>query len=109
MASKYAPVPPMVGEWYQEIGGRDCFEVVAVDDRTGAIEIQYQDGTIDELDGDNWNLLPLVTAPPPEDPNAAYGLSADEWPEDDVSSNPELWRDPLNAIDPDLFPGYDDF
>lgn len=44
---------PNVGEWYR-IGRGDLFEVVAFDADDGTIEIQYFDGTIEELDVDDW-------------------------------------------------------
>ncbi len=108
MASRHPPVTPVVGEWYQEIESNLCFEVVAIDSASGAIDIQYLDGTIDELDNDSWDLMLLAPAEPPEDPGPAYGLSSmDEW-QDDYSGNPADWGDPLNTIEADSFQGFDD-
>ena len=44
---------PVIGEWYRRTGG-DSFEVVAIDPDDRTIEIQYFDGTIEEIDLDEW-------------------------------------------------------
>ena len=46
---------PSVGDWYRLNGG-ELFEVVAVDDDDGTIEIQYFDGTVEELDREDWDV-----------------------------------------------------
>ncbi len=45
---------PSIGEWYRRSGG-DSFEVVAVDEDDGTIEIQYFDGTVEEMDVEDWS------------------------------------------------------
>ncbi len=61
---------PGIGEWYRLSGG-ELFEVVAVDDDDGTIEIQYFDGTVEEMDVDDWNSQwedgALEAAQAPED------------------------------------------
>jgi hypothetical protein len=44
---------PNIGDWYRNPGG--VFEVVAYDEDDGTIEIQYFDGTIEELEREDWN------------------------------------------------------
>jgi hypothetical protein len=44
---------PGIGDWYCLHGG-DSFEVVAVDDEDGTIDIQYFDGTLEEMDLEDW-------------------------------------------------------
>ena len=61
---------PGIGEWYRLSGG-ELFEVVAFDDDDGTIEIQYFDGTVEEMDVDDWNSQwedgALEAAEAPED------------------------------------------
>ncbi|HTP39139.1 MAG TPA: DUF6763 family protein [Steroidobacteraceae bacterium] len=45
---------PGIGEWYRVEGG-DIFEVVAVDSDDRSVEVQYFDGTVEEIDLDDWN------------------------------------------------------
>lgn len=61
---------PGIGEWYRLNGG-ELFEVVAIDEDDGTIEIQYFDGTVEEMDVDDWNAQwdegALEAAEAPED------------------------------------------
>ena len=68
---------PVVGNWYARSGG-DSFEVVAIDRDDSTIELQYFDGTIEELDFDEWREEEIVAASPPED----WTGSVDVDPED---------------------------
>ena len=60
---------PTIGQWYR-ISGKE-FEVVAMDDDDGTIEIQYFDGTVEEMDIEDWESQwdegGLEAAEPPED------------------------------------------
>jgi len=61
---------PGIGDWYRLNGG-ESFEVVAVDDDDGTIDIQYFDGTLEEMDKEDWEAQwadgALETAEAPED------------------------------------------
>src|SRR5579862_81405 len=46
-------VQPAIGEWYRFLDG-DEFEVVAIDEDDGTIEVQYFDGTVEELELEDW-------------------------------------------------------
>ena len=75
-------IEPIVGDWYSSRGER--FEVVAVDDDESTIEVQFADGTVAEIDADEWSLRcqagALRTADPPEDLNAGDGHDAEDAP-----------------------------
>jgi hypothetical protein len=43
----------MIGDWYSLRGG-ELFEVVAVDEAAGTVEVQYFDGTVEEFELDDW-------------------------------------------------------
>jgi hypothetical protein len=64
------PQQPGIGDWYRLNGGA-LFEVVALDDDDGTIEIQYFDGTLEEMDIEDWDAQwedgALETAEAPED------------------------------------------
>jgi hypothetical protein len=68
---------PVVGKWYARPGG-DSFEIVAYDRDDGTIEIQYFDGTIEEMDVEDWGEERIEPAEPPED----WTGSVDVEPED---------------------------
>jgi hypothetical protein len=75
-------IPPVVGDWYE---GRDgIFEVVAADDADGTIEIQYHDGSLEELEFDDWEMRckagTLRTAEQPEDYTGAIDVEPEDEP-----------------------------
>lgn len=99
-----APVPT-IGEWYRHTGG-DSFEVVAFDEDDGTIEIQYFDGTVEEMDTEDWDSQwadrALEAAEPPEDWTGSVDVEA----VDDMGSGSDLSGDesglrasPLDGID----------
>jgi hypothetical protein len=61
---------PGVGEWYRLQGG-ESFEIVAIDEDDGTIDIQYFDGTLEEMDLEDWEAQcadgALEAAEAPED------------------------------------------
>ena len=60
------PPQPSIDVWYKTSTG-DIFEVVAVDPQDDSIEIQYLDGSLEELDSDAWQSAePKVIDPPHE-------------------------------------------
>lgn len=58
---------PIAGNWYQHVEKGLDFEVIAVDEETASVEIQYVDGTLDEISLDDWYEIDLEPAEPPED------------------------------------------
>ena len=77
-------LPPIVGNWYAHRDKGALFQVVALDEDAGTIEIQEFDGGLDELDLDEWRALSVYGAAQPED-----------------------WGGPLDDLEPDEF-GYTD-
>jgi len=75
---------PIVGHWYNHLDKGDLFQVVALDQRSGTIEIQEFDGGLDEIDLDEWRQMSIETAAPPED-----------------------WTGPVDELEPDDL-GYSD-
>jgi hypothetical protein len=61
---------PGIGDWYRLDSG-SLFEVVAFDADDGTIEIQYFDGTVEEMDVEDWEAQwedgALESAEAPED------------------------------------------
>lgn len=45
---------PQIGHWYR-IGEDPSFEVLSFDEDDGTIEIQYFDGTCEEIDIEEWD------------------------------------------------------
>ena len=55
---------PVIGQWFRRANGT-LFEVVAIDEAAGTVELQQFDGTIDEIDMESWPelLLTEISAP----------------------------------------------
>ena len=70
---------PVIGQWFRRPNGT-MLEVVAIDEQEGTIEIQFFDGTIDEVDLEAWPELLLLAVSAPED----WSGSVDMDPEDYV-------------------------
>jgi hypothetical protein len=60
-------VQPAVGQWYlsKEWGRR--FEVVGIDENEGTIELQDEEGSLDEMDRDTWSNAELEFTAQPQD------------------------------------------
>ena len=105
MASQF----PVIASWYHDLVEDRTFEVVAVDEQFGTVEIQYLEGEVSEFDMETWAQLALTPAEAPEDAGAAYELShEDEW-DNDQAIIPETWINPVSSIEPDSYPGIEDF
>jgi hypothetical protein len=94
---------PGIGDWYRLNGG-ELFEVVAVDDDDGTIEIQYFDGTVEEMDVDDWNAQweegALEAAEAPEDWSGSVDVESEKDARGaDSSEDRELRASPLDGID----------
>ncbi len=82
---------PVIGSWYRFTEG-DVFEIVALDNDDGTIELQYYDGTIEEMDVEDWNTLcerrEIETAAAPEDWTGSVDIDGQE---NDASTD-DSWR-----------------
>jgi hypothetical protein len=72
---------PAIGAWYR-LHGEQLFEVVAVDEDAGTIEVQYFDGTVEEFELDDWNeqwkSSAIESAEPPEDWSGSVDVEAED-------------------------------
>jgi Family of unknown function (DUF6763) len=72
---------PAIGEWYR-LHGEQLFEVVAVDEDSRTIEVQYFDGTVEELELDDWREQwksgALEAAEAPEDWSGSVDVEGED-------------------------------
>ena len=76
-----AVVMPVIGDWYQKPGGQ-LFEVVAVDETDGTIEIQYFDGSV-----------------APEDHSGSLDIEPEDYGVELSIAGHKDWADPLDYLD----------
>ena len=63
MARDYDPVQ---GQWYEDLEENEIFRVLSVDPDEEIVEVQYENGDIEEIDLDTWHELDLEHAQEPE-------------------------------------------
>ncbi len=98
---------PLVGEWYADRSSNQLFEVVAHDEHSTTVEVQYVDGEVGGFDMESWYSLNLEMAAPPEDWAASYEVPNEDMGYDDFSF--EIIENPIAVIEPDNMLGFDDF
>jgi hypothetical protein len=93
------PLPiPAIGDWYQAPGGI-TFEVIAVDDEDGTVDIQHFDGTVEELDFDAWEDGEFMLTDPPEDYSGSLDIEREDYGVDLERNLVQGWSDPLDYLD----------
>jgi hypothetical protein len=86
---------PIVGNWYQHVDKGLDFEVVAVDEQAASVEIQYVDGSLDEISLDDWYELDLEPAEPPEDWTGPLDdVETDDTDYTETDMEEEDWEEP---------------
>ena len=88
MARDYDPVQ---GQWYEDLEENEVFRVLSVDPDEEIIEVQYENGDIEEIDLDTWHELDLERAEEPEgwasddedDEDEEEEEDEDDWDEDE--------------------------
>jgi hypothetical protein len=89
---------PAIGDWYQAPGGL-TFEVVAVDDEDGTIDIQHYDGTVEELEFDAWEDSEFIVTDPPEDYAGSLDIEREDYGLELDRGAGRGWSDPLEYLD----------
>ncbi|MEQ1440341.1 DUF6763 family protein [Fontimonas sp. SYSU GA230001] len=86
---------PEVGQWYRRAGTEQAFVVVAVDERDGAVEVQYFDGTVDELRLAQFVGQELERCEAPQDWTGPFdGIARDDLGATETDMSPEDWNEP---------------
>ncbi len=89
---------PIIGNWFRRPNGT-LFEVVAVDEDDGTVEIQQFDGTIGELEIENWPQMLLVEISAPEDWSGSVDMDPEDYVGKRESDMPTGFHDPLAFLD----------
>lgn len=89
---------PRIGNWYKYTAG-DAFEIVASDDDDETLELQYFDGTIEELDRETWETLHPQPVEPPEDWSGSMDVSPEDTEQADIWAETEDWMRQVERMD----------
>lgn len=100
---------PIIGQWFQDAVEDVLFEVVAVDEQSQTIEVQYEDGEVGEFEFETWLQMIILPAQEPEDWRISYELSGDDDLDPDATYIPDNFSDPLSSLDSEPWYDLDDF
>ena len=89
---------PAIGQWYRRTNGA-LLKVVAADEEDATIEVQYFDGTIDEVDFDTWQGMLLERVGAPEDWSGSVDMDPEDFSDFDDGEIPLGYHDPLEFLD----------
>jgi len=89
---------PNIGDWYQGANGVS-FEIVAVDNSKACVEVQYFDGTIEEIEMEHWNEQMFVAIAAPEDWSGSMDMEKEDYGVDTNEESHLHWDNPLNTFD----------
>jgi len=88
MSRDHNPVP---GKWYESLDDEEVFRVLSVDEDAELIELQYEDGDVEEIDYETWQELDLELTEQPEGWSDADDDDDDEL--DDEEDDDDDWDD----------------
>jgi hypothetical protein len=89
---------PVIGQWFTRPNGT-LFEVVALDEDGGTVEVQQFDGTIDEYDLEAWPDLLLSEASAPEDWSGSVDIDPQDFDPATSTELPVGYQDALAFLD----------
>jgi hypothetical protein len=89
---------PRIGDWYQNSSG-ESFEIVAQDEEDETLELQYYDGTVEELDRETWESMRPQLIEPPEDWNGSMDLAREDLDDFETGSETDDWLSELDRLD----------
>jgi hypothetical protein len=87
---------PLIGGWYRYLDKGQAFQVVAVDRQAGSVDLEYFDGTLEEVRLMEWHGLNIEACEPPQDWTGAFDdIERDDLGLTETDMTPEDWHEPL--------------
>jgi len=77
---------PVVGAVYED-KDEQSFEVINFDEDEGVVELEYEDGSVDEIDIDSWYELEIERIEDDEDDDEDDEIEEEEEDEDDLDDD----------------------
>ena len=94
MGRDFDPIP---GHWYEDLDEEVVFQVLTVDPDEELVQLQYENGEIEEIDLDTWHELDLDESDEPEGWAGSEddGEDDDDWDEEEEEEEEEDddWED----------------
>lgn len=92
---------PIKGQWFEDLEENEIFLVLSVDPDAELVEIQYENGDIEEIDLDTWHELDLERTTEPEGWASDNETAADKAEEDDDEDEDDDWDEDDDEDDDD--------
>lgn len=86
---------PLIGQWYRRADG-SLFEVIAIDEFDATVELQFFDGTLDELELESWPGLRIEQVAAPEDWSGSVDMDPEDYKGTPSGDIPPGYHDPLS-------------
>jgi len=105
---------PVQGKWYEDLEENEVFKVLSVDPDQELVEVQYENGDIEEIDLDTWHELDLEQAQEPEgwasdqEAEEEEEEEEEEEDEDDWDEDDDDWDDDEEDDEDDDYNDRDD-
>ena len=82
---------PVKGQWFEDLEENEIFQVVSVDPDAELVEIQYENGDVEEIDLDTWHELDLERASEPEGWASNDEDEAEDLDDEDEDEDEDDW------------------
>jgi len=106
MGRDHNPVP---GQWYESLEDEETFQVLSVDEDSELIELQYEDGDVEEIDYETWQELDLELAEEPEGWSGSEDEDDEDEDYDDEDEDDDEWDDDEDEADDEDYGDRDDY
>lgn len=88
--------PPVISQWYRHLDKGQSFQVTAIDEADGTIEVQHFDGDLEEIDLEDWRDMALEPIETPEDWTGPMDdIERDDLGYTETDMSAEDWSEPL--------------
>lgn len=91
---------PVIGDWYRNDTG-DTFEIIAQDEDDDTLELQYFDGTLEELDRETWDAMHAEHVEPPEDWRGSMDVGREDEGEVEIWLDKDDWMASIDRLEDD--------
>jgi hypothetical protein len=90
---------PVQGKWYEDLEENEVFKVLSVDPDQELVQVQYENGDLEEIDLDTWHELDLEQAEEPE--GWASDTEAEKVEEEEEEEEEDDWDEDDDDWDED--------
>ena len=92
---------PIIDNWYYHLDKGQRFQVVAMDEESQTVEVQYFDGTVDEHGLETWYQLNIEPCEAPENWSGPLDIgNVDDLGTEITDTSLSDWDEPLNEFEP---------